>query len=63
MAAVENQEQWKCHSYVEAFDTRGKGDTYHRKVHQKSAVEKSGSAQVQHSVARKFVCKCGNSYD
>src|SRR2546423_601280 len=63
MAAVENQEQWKCHSYVEAFDTRGKGDAHHRKVHQKSTVEKSGSTQVQHSVAGKFICEYGNSYD
>jgi hypothetical protein len=63
MATIENQEQWKCRSCVEVFDTRGKRDAHHRKVHQKFAIERSGRAQVQRSVAGKFVCECGNSYD
>lgn len=57
------QEQWKCRSCVEVFDTRGKRNAHHRKVHQKFATERSGRAQVQRSVAGKFVCECGNCYD
>ena len=63
MATIENQEQWKCRSCMEVFDTRGKRDAHHRKVHQKFAVGRSGRAQVQRSAAGKFVCECENSYD
>jgi hypothetical protein len=63
MATIENQEQWKCRSCVEVFDTRGKRDAHHRKMHQKFAVGRSERAQVQRSIAGKFVCECGNTYD
>jgi hypothetical protein len=63
MAIIENQEQWKCRSCVKGFDTRGKRDAHHRKAHQKVATGRSERTQVQRSVAGKFICECGNSYD
>ena len=63
MATIENQEQWKCRSCVEVFDTRGKRNAHQRKVHQKAATERSERLQVQQSGTGRFVCECGNSYD
>jgi hypothetical protein len=63
MTTIDNQEQWKCRSCVEVFDTRGKRNAHHRKLHQKFATGRAGRIQVQRSIAGKFVCECGNYYD
>ena len=55
MATIENQEQWKCRSCVEVFDTRGKRDAHQRKVHQKAATGRSERLQVQCSGTGRFV--------
>jgi hypothetical protein len=63
MATIGNQEQWKCRSCEQVFDTRGKRDAHHRKVHQNFTFERSGRAQVQRSDHGKFACECGKEYD
>ena len=63
MSTIINQDQWKCRSCLEVFNTKGKRDAHHRKIHQTFTVERSRRPQVQRSVAGKFVCECGNCYD
>ena len=62
MATVENQEQWKCRSCGQRFETRGKRDAHHRREHQGVSVgvtEASGNGGMERAVGEKFVCFCG----
>lgn len=63
MSTIENQNQWKCRGCLEVFDTRGKRDAHHRKMHQTVVGEGSGSTNTQRSVDGKFVCECGLRYN
>lgn len=45
------------------FDTKGKRDSHHRKMHQTFTVDGAREIRVQRSAGGKFVCGCGNCYD
>jgi hypothetical protein len=62
MATIENQEQWKCRSYDQRFEIRGKRDAHHRREYQgvsMGIIETSGNGRMERAIGEKFVCFYG----
>ena len=47
---------------MDGFNTKGKRDAHHRRMHQVSTIERIEIGNTIRSVDRKFVCECGIGY-
>src|SRR4051794_17452236 len=65
MATIENQEQWKCRSCTNTFNTRGRRDAHYKREHQTETsaasrnYEKRSTGRTEQG---KFVCTCGKNF-
>ncbi len=58
--------QWICRSCGSDFETRGKRDGHHRKVHQNTVAKSQlcvQTARMRRSNGGKFVCECKREYE
>jgi hypothetical protein len=58
--------QWICRSCGAEFETRGKRDAHHRKVHRVTGPRSQSTvknARMRRSTGGKFVCQCNREYE
>ena len=62
---MENQEQWKCRSCGQGFETKGRRDGHHRRVHQRASLgdgRRSRAEGIRETGEAKFECSCGKKF-
>jgi len=65
MATIENQEQWKCRSCANSFDTRGRRDAHYKREHQRKVSGVRGNTRnegVRRAEGEQFACICGKKF-
>ena len=65
MATIKNQEQWKCRSCGQGFETKGRRDGHHRKMHQRVSLgdgRRSREERIRGIEGTKFECSCGKKF-
>ena len=65
MATIENQEQWKCRSCANSFDTRGRRDAHYKRAHQRKVSGARGNTRnegVRRAEGEQFACICGRKF-
>jgi hypothetical protein len=54
--------QWHCRSCEALFETKGKRDAHHRKMHQSISQQSSSNLTRMRSRTGKFICQCSREY-
>jgi hypothetical protein len=65
MATIENQEQWKCRSCGQGFETKGRRDSHHRREHQRASLgdgRRDREQGIRGIGEAKFECSCGKKF-